>query len=210
MKEVQISRHDQRDLTMLRNDLAHYVTANTQLEDVRKNLAQFEATTKTFDPPLLPEPINHHSACATCPYSTICCAFLTRDKDQRQLSDRHPLRTVMQDTLSQLTAKHIDYFVHWSGLLTLEAEEPLRQTNHISNMWTKSADWRQSNGHAICDLLIDGRVVCENEIYLHKFVLKICGQAGATQDRFCKASFVICVINAKVICCVVVLQQCTI
>lgn len=185
MKEIPISRHDQRDLILLRNDLAHYLTTNTQIEDVRKNIAQFEAKLKTFDTPVLPEPINHHSACATCPYSTICCAFLSRDRDQ-QLSDRHPLRTVMNDTLKQLSAEHIDYFVQWSGLLTLEAaDEPLRQTNQISNMWTKSAEWRQENGHAICDLVVHGRVVCTDETYVHEFVVKSGGQA--TQNRFCKA-----------------------
>lgn len=62
MKELKSSSNEQRDLIMLRNELAYYLSKNP----VSSNDKNME----------LPEPINHHSACSNCPYNVICCTYL--------------------------------------------------------------------------------------------------------------------------------------
>lgn len=50
---------------MLRNRLVHYLNENKVVSDPTNNYI-----------PVLPEPINHHNACAKCPYLTTCSAVL--------------------------------------------------------------------------------------------------------------------------------------
>lgn len=55
-------------LMSMRNSLVSYIVTNetpTLLSD------------NNFEPPTLPEPINHHNGCAKCPYLTVCSASLT-------------------------------------------------------------------------------------------------------------------------------------
>lgn len=91
----------------------------------------------------------------------------------------------MNSTLQQLTADHIAYFVHWTGLLALEETEG-RRGNQISNMWTKSVEVRQQMGQAICDLVINGPVQYIDESYLHVFGVRNRHVTAETQDRFCE------------------------
>lgn len=94
----------------------------------------------------------------------------------------------MNNTFKQLTTDHIEYFIHWTGLLALEEAE-CRRGNQISNMWTKSVKMRQEMGQAICDLVVANSVQCIDELYLHVFVAKH-RNAVATQNRFRKYSVV--------------------
>lgn len=140
-----MARNDQRDLILLRNQVAHYAMHNLGaitplVEPTAPPPATIAAGTdagaaaaatvrlfgkkvrSTFAAAPLPEPISHHSACATCPYNTVCCALLGRDASV-QLHDGHPLRRIAPTVGAHLSAAHIDYFVHWSGLLALEESQ---------------------------------------------------------------------------------------
>lgn len=119
MKEIVVNRNDQRDLMLLRNDVAYYTNKNRQSVEYRKSFKMFTRRMNTFANPELPEPISHHNACCKCPYNAICCAFLTNDKST-EIAPTHPLRRVMDDVSDHLLPSHVDYFVHWSGLLALE------------------------------------------------------------------------------------------
>jgi DNA replication ATP-dependent helicase Dna2 len=66
MQEVKAGNNEWRDLIMLRNQLAHFITRLPAVID--------DGT--RFRPPQLPAPINHSSACGKCPYLTICTSFL--------------------------------------------------------------------------------------------------------------------------------------
>jgi hypothetical protein len=66
MQEVKSGGNECRDLILLRNDLAHFIT---RVPALMNDGAEFK-------PPQLPEPINHRSACAKCPYLTLCSSFL--------------------------------------------------------------------------------------------------------------------------------------
>lgn len=122
MKEVVVSRNDQRDLIMLRNEVAYYTNRATQSIESRDSFQLFAERMDTFTIPSLPDPINHHSACEKCPYQSICCAVLRRDTDA-DLSPKHPLRRLMETSESHVLPSHLDYFIHWSGLLALEEQE---------------------------------------------------------------------------------------
>lgn len=109
MKEMVVKRNEQRDLIILRNNLSNYLT-----NSITENDGKFEI-------PILPEPINHHSACTKCPYNIICCSYLARDKIT-QVSSSNPIRLVAKDARHHLSEADLDYFVHWTGLVTLEHE----------------------------------------------------------------------------------------
>lgn len=61
MHEVSATYTERRDLILLRNKLAHYM-------ELWK--------TSTTNNVILPDPINHHSACEKCPYLTLCSLYL--------------------------------------------------------------------------------------------------------------------------------------
>lgn len=119
MKEIVVSRNDQRDLMLLRNDVAYYTTKNIQSTESRDSFKMYIRRMDTFANPELPEPINHHNACCKCPYNAICCAFISNDKNA-DIGPTHPIKRVMEAVSEHLPPSHVDYFVHWSGLLALE------------------------------------------------------------------------------------------
>lgn len=144
MKEIYTNRNNQRDLILLRNQLAHYAVHN--MGKIRSLLTPDPSPDKTHSWPTasddrpavtqrlfakrvrstfggapLPEPINHHSGCAACPYRAICTALLERCEPERmrEMSATHVLHGIIAQ--QYLTEEHIDYLVHWSGLIVLEA-----------------------------------------------------------------------------------------
>lgn len=115
MKELTVTRNEQRDLIMLRNEVAHHMANTLQPIGGPDGLS--------FGLPSLPEPINHHSACGNCAYNVICCSLLSSD-EVAKLSINHPLRPVLEATVtSRLPSEHLNYFIHWSGLLALEEHQ---------------------------------------------------------------------------------------
>ncbi|KAH8269375.1 hypothetical protein KR018_008815 [Drosophila ironensis] len=141
LKEVPTGRNEQRDLILLRNDLAHWLSRQVAIPAERNDpLEQFQ----------LPEPIYHHSACANCVYNTICSSFAQRDS-QLKLSESHPLRNLMPQLLAHLSPQDQDYVQHWCGLLALE-EQHNRQSSQLSSLWTDNPQKRQQQGRAIAGL----------------------------------------------------------
>lgn len=122
MREIKVTRNDQRDLILLRNEAAYYMSNNSQPIEFRDSFQLYADKVNTFSIPKLPEPINHHSACENCPYQTICCAFLSRDKEVK-LSKSNPLTQILAAIPNYLSENHIDYFIHWTGLLSLEENQ---------------------------------------------------------------------------------------
>lgn len=153
MSEVVGTKHEQRDLIMLRNQLAYYL---------RKQLLD------EFGPNL-PEPISHHSACEKCPYNILCCTFLRFGK-QVEISETNPLNEISPLLLSHLQDSHFDYFLHWTRLVTLENSESMRQTE-LKLLWTKTPEERFKRGTSLINLEIFGHVLNDNdEEFIHTFV----------------------------------------
>ncbi|KAF5294448.1 hypothetical protein FQR65_LT01574 [Abscondita terminalis] len=107
LREVPITEKEKRDLIILRNEVAYFLTRHPKFSD---ESVEWE----------LPDPINHHSACSQCPYNTICCVYLKYHKTEL---GNNSLNTLQNEILSHLKPIHIDYFIKWSGLLLLEASE---------------------------------------------------------------------------------------
>lgn len=138
MREIKGSYNEKRDLILLRNDLAYYLTkqnelyahlkgqplASVQHENNRLEQSFLEHFKQLSTHPELPEPINHHSACGSCPYNILCSLYLKQNKDQLALlSESHPMRTISGLVTIHLTEAHIEYFCHWIALLALEEQE---------------------------------------------------------------------------------------
>ncbi|XP_017953827.2 DNA replication ATP-dependent helicase/nuclease DNA2 [Drosophila navojoa] len=173
LREVHEGRNEQRDLILLRNDLAHYLTRDVQLPVANEPLSLTEQPDKLLQPLQLPEPISHHSACGNCAYATLCCSFASTDP-QLELSESHPLRRLMPQVLEHLNQADYEYVFHWCGLLALE-EQQARQSHQLRALWTETPAKRQQLGRAIQQLqlpkdhkarLVDGRY--EQKLILSK------------------------------------------
>ncbi|KAH8420568.1 hypothetical protein KR009_011501 [Drosophila setifemur] len=170
LKEIPSHRNEQRDLILLRNELAHWLTREVAIPAGKdEKLEQLH----------LPEPISH-SACAKCAYNTICSSMAQRDEGL-ELSEQHPLKKLMPELLGHLTEQDQDYVQHWCGLLALE-EQQNRQSSQLRALWTEDPLKRQKQGRAICQLrLVEGqKVVLEEGRYLQS--LELNGEADASLD----------------------------
>lgn len=153
LREVASGRNEQRDLLMLRNDLAYWLTREVAVPASKEDpLEQLP----------LPEPVYHHSACGNCAYNTICSSFAQKDSSL-QLSDSHPLKKLMPQLLEHLSEADHAYVQHWCGLLALE-EQHNRQSSHVRSFWTKDPAEREKEGIAIRHLkLVKGQEVILEE-----------------------------------------------
>lgn len=179
MSEVVGTKHEQRDLIMLRNQLAYYL---------RKQLLD------EFGPNL-PEPISHHSACEKCPYNILCCTFLRFGK-QVEISETNPLNEISPLLLSHLQDSHFDYFLHWTRLVTLENSESMRQTE-LKLLWTKTPEERFKRGTSLINLEIFGHVLNDNdEEFIHTFVCQ--QKIDLTLTNFDVGDYLIVSTNSRV------------
>lgn len=137
MRQVKANRNEKRDLIMLRNEVAYYLSKhqNSYAELCENADNDFDAQFKQLViRPELPEPIVHHSACQNCPYQVLCCMYLSKDpKTMASLSKQHPLREMSNLVTIHLTEAHIEYFTHWVGLLALEDYETKKGENRMSH-----------------------------------------------------------------------------
>lgn len=190
MKEILVGRNDQRDLMLLRNDVAYYTKNNHQSVEFRESFRMFRQRMDTFANPELPEPINHPNACCKCPYNAICCAFISNDPNANY-PPTHPLHRVIEAISEHLPPTHVDYFVHWSGLLALEEKASrngnmrliyLRmQTyneyiffsdNELKTIWTDTPETRERRGKTVVNMVILGKIQEHFNTFIHTFVQK--------------------------------------
>ncbi|KAH8342285.1 hypothetical protein KR084_004164 [Drosophila pseudotakahashii] len=169
LREVPSGRNEQRDLVMLRNELAHWLTRELLVPAGKEEpLEQLQ----------LPEPVYHHSACSNCAYNTICSSFAQRDANL-ELSASHPLKKLMPQLLGHLQEADHAYVQHWCGLLALE-EQHNRLSSHSRSFWTEDPAKRQKQGRAVCQLkLVKGqRVTAEEGRYRQSLELAEEAEAG--------------------------------
>ncbi|KAH8276589.1 hypothetical protein KR044_004632 [Drosophila immigrans] len=153
MHEVRDGRNEQRDLLLLRNELAHFLSRQVPLDE------------QLLQPMQLPEPISHHSACNSCAYATLCCSFASHEP-QLQLSSTHPLQRLMPQQLAHLTDADQQYVLRWCNLLALE-EQQTRQSSQLRTLWTQTPEQRQQQGRAISELqlAVGHKTTCHNGRY---------------------------------------------
>ncbi|XP_055625304.1 DNA replication ATP-dependent helicase/nuclease DNA2-like [Toxorhynchites rutilus septentrionalis] len=153
------NRNMKRDLIMLRNEVAYYLS---------KGLPNITSDSFNISKDILPlpEPLNNRHVCSRCPYSVLCTAYLKRE--ERNLSDDHAIKLIADESLSHLTDKHIDYFIHWAGLIFLEHEES-RRNFKLKHLWTKTPEVRMEMKRAVTNLKLTGRVIRIGDEYFHTF-----------------------------------------
>uniref|UniRef100_A0A0A1X334 DNA replication ATP-dependent helicase/nuclease n=1 Tax=Zeugodacus cucurbitae TaxID=28588 RepID=A0A0A1X334_ZEUCU len=169
MRELRGTRNEQRDLIMLRNDLARYISCHSDTTAASTTTTTIEEDNKFLQPLKLPEPISHHSACGNCEYATVCCTFAKTDAELN-LRKGHPLLTVMQNVTEHLQTDVYKYFMHWCRLLALEEQE-VKKSNNLRALWTNTPEQRKKMGLAIVDVQLQN-VDCEGTHYLNTFVLE--------------------------------------
>uniref|UniRef100_A0A0K8V5L9 DNA replication ATP-dependent helicase/nuclease n=1 Tax=Bactrocera latifrons TaxID=174628 RepID=A0A0K8V5L9_BACLA len=172
MRELHGTRNEQRDLVMLRNDLAHYLSYLSETPATNTSLVETEEQFKFLQPIKLPEPISHHSACGNCEYATVCCTFAKTDPELH-LRKGHPLLKVMQNVTDHLRTDDYKYFIHWCRLLALEEKE-MKKANNLRTLWTSTPEQRKKNGVAIVDVQLKN-VTCEGRHYLNNFIIEATG-----------------------------------
>lgn len=152
MSEVVGTPTEKRGLIQMRNRLAHYLSMDLVTLDKEVNL---------------PEPINHHSACERCEYNVICCTFLKSDKNLKLSADHHLIK-IKDKVTANLSDDHINYFLHWCNLVTLEHNE-LQKSIKLRHIWTKSPEIRAAKGTALINLKIKDLVQPQNDVFIHHF-----------------------------------------
>lgn len=171
MREVPATRNEKRDLIMLRNDLAYYLTRHMKPKRAtERNAGDSDDMGVKFESMELPDPINHHNACEKCPYSTICCSFLKTDSSA-ELSTSHPLQKISKECTDHLTKTDLEYFINWCGILSLEEQE-MRKSNYIRSLWTERPEERGSRGRAIINLKISSAATFKEGKFVHTFTVE--------------------------------------
>lgn len=162
MKEVPPSPNEMRDLIMLRNEVNYFLIhkkLRKYMKDNRGNISDLNKLDLE-----LPDPINHHSACQKCPYLVLCSTYL--HKSDLILPNNHGLKIISQEAVAHLSANHIEYFFKWSSLIFLE--DSISEYSN-SQLWTTSIQDRESKGHSIGNLHIDGKVIMDGHMFVHCF-----------------------------------------
>lgn len=149
MSEFVPKRIDSCGLLQMRNRLAHFLKMDIVNQKKEANL---------------PEPINHHSACSRCEVNTVCCTFL----DETKLKSDHPLLKVKSTIAGHLTKVHLDYFINWCHLITLEHNES-QKSIRLRHIWTKTPEVRAKKGNALINLKIKDSVILNDEEFFHNF-----------------------------------------
>lgn len=152
MCEFPAPRADKRGILQMRNRLARYLSMDLVTANKEANL---------------PDPINHHSACSRCEYNTVCCTFLRNDT-KFKMPTNHPLMIVKEKVAGHLTQAHIDYFLHWCYLITLEHNESQKSIK-LRHIWTKAPAVRAAKGSALVNLMIRDLVQPHGDEFVHQF-----------------------------------------
>ncbi|GJQ70844.1 hypothetical protein Trydic_g767 [Trypoxylus dichotomus] len=170
LQEIPYNNREKRDLILLRNELTYYLTRRVQINNEveksnRNDARSWNQKLKALEPPELPAPINHHSACGKCPYNVICCTYLKYEN--ADLTNNKELNSIKEQGLSHLTDLHIQYFIHFSNLLDLERHEKVGKD--VSVIYTKTPEEREKIGKCITFVKITNEVIECDGLYEHTF-----------------------------------------
>ncbi|KAK0074927.1 hypothetical protein PV326_012052, partial [Microctonus aethiopoides] len=166
MHEIQSTRHEQRDLLLLRNLMAYHLSRQPTIIDESNDLEMKKRI--KWKLPGLPEPIYNVAACKRCSYNTICCVYATHDENLL-LSNSHPYTKLQNQVLRDLTADHIDYVIHWISLIQMESifEKNSEESQAICS---RAPLERENLRTCLTYMIIDLPVIKKNDMFLHKFI----------------------------------------
>lgn len=154
LREVVSTRNEKRDLLILRNELARFLSRKF---------------TKNYGENVFlgyPDPISHRNACENCPYNTICTTLLSRDAE-KPLNANHPLEKCKK--LEHLSTEDLDYFFRWCQISYLEDQDSMRHLA-VSNIWTDSEERRVKERKTIFGLKL--KTIQEKDLGDHHHVFE--------------------------------------
>ncbi|KAJ2942811.1 hypothetical protein O0L34_g14997 [Tuta absoluta] len=164
VRSVSCGFPERRDLLLLRNQLVSFLSSGPQDVDTEE-LTDIEDAASLLQQ-RLPEPVHHRSACAKCPYLTLCQLHLWHT-DGPSVPESHPLSQLQGTALGHLSPAHIEYFLHWSALLRIEEKSQMHSAP-LHALWTDSIQKRSKRGTCAANLKLNS-VEPLNDRYLHCF-----------------------------------------
>ncbi|CAD6207928.1 GSCOCG00003186001-RA-CDS [Cotesia congregata] len=166
MEEIMSTRHEQRDLILLRNSIAYYLSRQPF---VTETIDDNGKTVKDWRLPDLPEPISFANACKKCTYNSICCLFAKKNPNP-ELSESHPHVKLTEKALQHLTDDHIHYIMAWISMLQME-ESYNRTAAGNRVIWSQKPIERETQRMCLSYLTLVKPVVKEEDnCYIHTFV----------------------------------------
>ncbi|XP_018569495.1 DNA replication ATP-dependent helicase/nuclease DNA2 [Anoplophora glabripennis] len=160
LREIPPTQKEKRDIIIMRNELAYYLTRKPKIVEDDK------IKRKRLVPPDLPEPINHTS-CAKCPYNVICTAFAKYNNED--ISSMKTLKNIQDEVFFYLDESHLNYFIHWVSLLALESNTK-KGSKDLREIYTLPPEERESNGKCIINLKVSHIGKECNGVIEHTFV----------------------------------------
>uniref|UniRef100_A0A182SHY1 DNA replication ATP-dependent helicase/nuclease n=1 Tax=Anopheles maculatus TaxID=74869 RepID=A0A182SHY1_9DIPT len=158
------NRNMRRDLIMLRNEISRFLST-WMIANVADNHTTSREEALLPMKPKLPAPINHERACAKCPYSSVCVALAKRE---HEIPTNHGFSLIAEEACGHLRNSDIDYFVRWTGLIYLEAQDSAK--SHMArNIWSSTPQERFENGSCMIELTLLSPVHAVDEVYFHTF-----------------------------------------
>ncbi|XP_050068331.1 DNA replication ATP-dependent helicase/nuclease DNA2 [Anopheles maculipalpis] len=162
------NRNMKRDLIMLRNEVARYLSI-WMIPNVMDKTTNCEESLLPMQP-TLPAPINNERACPKCPYSTVCVALAKREHEFPTYSTNQGFSSVADEACGHLKNSDLDYFVRWTGLIYLEVQDST-QSHLERDIWSLTPQERYVNGWCITGLTLLSPVHAVDEAYYHTFTL---------------------------------------
>ncbi|EEZ99558.2 DNA replication ATP-dependent helicase/nuclease DNA2-like Protein [Tribolium castaneum] len=130
LKEIKATEQEKRDVLILRNELAYFLAS-----DVGE----------------LPEPLNNIRVCQKCALSTVCSAYLKFE--DHDLTENKAMQEVQKKSIGHLSQAHLDYFLKWSNLLSMEAQHS-KTTKSLQQIYTLPPAKREALGRSIVNMRV--------------------------------------------------------
>ncbi|XP_044269460.1 DNA replication ATP-dependent helicase/nuclease DNA2 isoform X2 [Tribolium madens] len=130
LKEIKATNQEKRDVMILRNELAYFLGSEKGE---------------------LPEPLKNHRACHKCGFNTVCSAYLKFE--DHDLTKNQVMQEVQKNTIGHLSQTHLDYFLKWSNLLSMEAEHN-KGSKSVQQIYTLPPEKREALGRSIANLRV--------------------------------------------------------
>ncbi|XP_050307742.1 DNA replication ATP-dependent helicase/nuclease DNA2 isoform X4 [Anthonomus grandis grandis] len=175
LREIPPSAAEQRDLIILRNELAYYI--------LKQPTFQGSGEEVSLNPGEIPEAINH-PACGKCPYSGVCMAYSKYLNED--VSSKVNLRKAYDEVSASITAAHIDYFMHWNALLSLETPERAA-TKDLRDIFTLTPEERHAKGKCLINLKVKELIEDNSGVCFTTFHSSLTGNfllSGLTENAY--------------------------
>ena len=115
---------------------------------------------ETFLPPML----NSAFECSKCFQKRECLLYRASSENESEIKLEPAIEQIASEQLGHLSTSHLAYFNHWNRLLDVEKRHA---TKSMRNMWLKSVDARELDGHTLGSLVLHDMKVDASTVLVH-------------------------------------------